>query len=93
MRCILYNGTNCLAVGFPEKHLQYEPTAEEQEGKCNGVFFRKCPRFVAYLEVLQSKQAKKKEIGESAFFFNRETTQQKKGVEANLSFFYSVIYL
>lgn len=55
MRCILYNGTKCLAVGFQEKNLQYEPTAEEQKEKCNGAFFRKCPRFVAYLDVLRSK--------------------------------------
>jgi hypothetical protein len=56
MQCILYNGTRCLAVGIPLKNkLEYEPTAEEQKEKCKSTVFGKCPRFVAYLEVLRSK--------------------------------------
>jgi len=56
MKCILYNGTRCLAVGFPKEHLlQYEPTAEEQKNGCNSTVFRDCPRYLAYLDVLRCK--------------------------------------
>ena len=56
MRCIYSDGKNCYANPFLSKpSLNYQPNEEEIKTLCNSIKFFDCPRFKAFIEVLQSK--------------------------------------
>jgi hypothetical protein len=53
MRCIHFDGENCMAFIGPTR-LSYKPTEEEQTSLCNNREFRSCPRLMALIEHLKA---------------------------------------